>query len=62
MHILVTAILCYLAIGAALFAHPASPAAPDDFDWRRQIDVFRATLPLVLGWPFALWRLARPRG
>jgi hypothetical protein len=59
MEILATAALCYLAIGAAFFAHPASPAAPDDFHWRRQIGVFRASLPEVLGWPLTLWRFAR---
>jgi hypothetical protein len=58
MEILVTAALAYVAIGAAFFAHPASPALPDDFHWRRQIEVFRATLPEVLGWPVALWRIA----
>jgi len=59
MEILVTAALLYLAIGAAFFAHPPSPARPDDFDWRNQIDVFRATLPDVLIWPVALWRFGR---
>jgi len=59
MEILVTAALVYVAIGAAFFAHPASPAQPDDFDWRNQIDVFRATLPDVLGWPLGLWRFGR---
>ncbi len=53
--------LLYLAIGAALFAHPASPALPDDFDWRNQINVFRATLPDVLLWPVALWRFGKSR-
>ena len=56
MEILATAALCYLAIGAAFFAHPASPAVPDDFHWRSQIDVFRATLRDVVVWPVALWR------
>jgi hypothetical protein len=59
METLVTAALVYLAIGAAFFAHPASPARSDDFDWRNQIEVFRATLPDVLGWPVALWRFGR---
>jgi hypothetical protein len=59
MEILVTAALVYVAIGAAFFAHPASPARPDDFHWRNQIDVFRATLPDVLSWPVALWRFGR---
>jgi len=56
MEILLSFLLAYVAIGAACFAHPGSPALPDDFHWRRQIDVFRATLPDVLGWPLALWR------
>jgi hypothetical protein len=59
MEIFVTLALCYLAVGAALFAHPASPAMPGDFDWRRQIGVFRATFPEVLAWPLALWRFGR---
>ena len=58
MEILATAALCYLAIGAAFFAHPASPAVPDDFHWRRQIGVFRATLTDVVAWPLTLWRFA----
>jgi hypothetical protein len=58
MEYLVTAILGYLAIGAACFAHPASPALPDDFHWRRQIGVFRTTLPEVMAWPLTLWRFA----
>ena len=58
MQYLVTTVLVYLAIGAAFFAHPASPAMPDDFNWRRQIAVFRATLPEVLVWPLTLWRFA----
>ncbi len=48
--------LVYLAIGAACFAHPPVPAAPDDFNWRRQIDVFRSNLFDVLIWPLALYR------
>jgi hypothetical protein len=59
MEILTTAALAYVAIGAAFFAHPASPALPEDFDWRNQINVFRATLPDVLGWPLALWRFGK---
>lgn len=59
MHILITAALLYLAIGAAFFAHPASPALADDFHWRSQIGVFRTTLPEVLAWPLALWRFGR---
>jgi len=56
MDYLVTFALLYVAIGAALFAHPASPALPDDFHWRNQIDVFRLTLPEVIAWPLALYR------
>ena len=56
MDILFTTALVYLAIGAACFAHPAGPALPDDFHWRSQIDVFRATLFDVLAWPLTLWR------
>ena len=59
MHILVMAVLCYLAVGAAFFSHPASPALPDDFHWKNQLGVFRATLPEVLLWPVALWRFGR---
>jgi len=59
MQILVTAALVYVAIGAACFAHPASPAQPEDFDWRNQIAVFRTTLRDVLTWPVALWRFGR---
>jgi len=59
MEILVTFIIVYVAIGAAFFAHPASPALPDDFHWRTQIGVFRATLPDVLGWPVTLWRFGQ---
>ncbi|HLY44642.1 MAG TPA: hypothetical protein VKQ73_03610 [Stellaceae bacterium] len=59
MYILVTALLCYLAIGAACFAHPASPALPGDFHWRRQLGIFRATLPDVLCWPARLWLSGR---
>ena len=56
MEILVTCALAYVAIGAAFFAHPASPAVPNDFHWRNQVGVFRATLPDVIAWPLALWR------
>ena len=50
------------AIGAAFFAHPASPAIPDDFNWRRQVGVFRTSLPEVLAWPLTLWRFWRNFG
>jgi hypothetical protein len=59
MDILFTFILCYLAIGAAFFAHPASPVTPNDFHWKSQIGVFRASLPEVLLWPITLWRFGR---
>jgi hypothetical protein len=59
MEILITSGLLYVAIGAAFFAHPASPALPGDFHWRSQIGVFRATLPEVLAWPVTLWRGGR---
>ncbi|MBV8889917.1 MAG: hypothetical protein JO267_12170 [Alphaproteobacteria bacterium] len=58
METLVILCLVYLAIGAAFFAHPGSPALPNDFHWRGQIGVFRDSLPEVLGWPLALWRFA----
>ena len=56
-----TILICvfgYIAFGAACFCHPPSPARPNDFNWRNQIDVFRVTLPEVLCWPVALWRFA----
>lgn len=59
MEILITSVMAYLAIGAAFFAHPASPAVPDDFHWRAQIGVFCGSLPEVLAWPVALWRFGR---
>jgi hypothetical protein len=59
MELLVTFVLVYVAIGAAFFAHPASPALPEDFHRRTQMSVFRVTLPDVLGWPVTLWRFGR---
>ena len=56
MDILFTSALMYVAVGAAFFAHPESPAVPNDFHWRNQVGVFRATLPDVLAWPLTLWR------
>jgi hypothetical protein len=47
--------LVYLAIGAAIFAHPPMPATPGDFHWRRQIHVFRSNFRDVMIWPLALW-------
>jgi hypothetical protein len=58
MEAFIILMLAYPAIGALLFAHPPTPATPDDFHWRNQVSVFRQSLPLVLGWPMALWRLA----
>lgn len=52
--------MMYLAIGAALFAQPQPGSAePDDFNWRRQGEIFRNTLPAVLAWPLVLWRMLR---
>jgi hypothetical protein len=59
MEILANLILFYFAVGAAFFAHPAGQAVPNDFDWRHQIRIFRATVPEVLAWPVTLWRLCQ---
>lgn len=61
METIVLLVLFYLAVGAALFAHSSYPGVPNDFDWRNQIAIFRATLPEVLAWPLALWRLCYDR-
>jgi hypothetical protein len=61
MEIVVTLVLFYLAVGAALFAHSAYPGIPNDFDWRSQIAIFRATFIDVLAWPVALFRLCAER-
>jgi hypothetical protein len=53
--------LVYLAIGAAIFAHPPAPATPNDFHWRRQFAVFRDNLLDVFVWPVALWQLLANR-
>ena len=47
--------LIYIAIGAAIFAHPRFPLTPQDFHWRRQIAVFRDNFRDVLIWPLAVW-------
>jgi hypothetical protein len=47
--------LIYLGIGAAIVTFPPVPATPDDFHWRRQIELLRANLVDVLVWPIALW-------
>ena len=59
METLLVLVLVYLAIGATCFSHPASPAEPNDFHWRTQIGVFRATLPEVILWPVTAWRFGR---
>ena len=58
METLLYCVLGYLAVGAVCFSHPAGPLEPNDFHWRNQFAVFRASLPEVLAWPLALWRLA----
>ena len=58
MATLVIVSLMYVAVGAAFFAQPqAGTATPADFTLRRQGEIFRETLPVVLLWPWALWRL-----
>ena len=61
MEIVTMLILFYLAVGAALFAHPPYPGVLDDFDWRTQSAIFRATFIDVLAWPVALFRLCADR-
>ena len=53
--------LMYLALGVAFFAYPRGRATPDDFSPLGQIAVFCDTLPLVLTWPIAVWRLVAAR-
>ena len=48
--------MIYLAVGAVLFAQPGPGALPADSSLARQGEIFRATLPLVLGWPVVLLR------
>ena len=59
METLVILALCYVATGAAFFAHPASPAVLGDFHWRGQIGVFLSSLREVLAWPVVLWGFSR---
>ena len=54
--------LIYLAIGAVLFALIPGQALPADFHWRNQAAAFRDSLPDVLAWPLALWRICRNGG
>jgi hypothetical protein len=53
--------LIYIAIGVAIFAHPRLPFTPQDFHWRRQIDVFRSNFRDVMIWPLALYLLVIER-
>jgi hypothetical protein len=53
--------LFYIAIGVAIYAHPPFPLAPQDFHWRRQMEVFRGNFRDVLVWPVALWMGAAER-
>jgi hypothetical protein len=55
-------VLMYLALGVAFFAYPRGRATPDDFSPLGQVSVFCDTLPLVLTWPIAVWRLLAARG
>ncbi len=59
METLADFVLIYLAIGAVLFALIPGQASPVDFHWRNQATAFRDSLPEVLAWPRALWRLCR---
>lgn len=59
---LVELALIYLAIGAVLFALIPGEALPADFHWRNQAVAFRDSLPEVITWPLALWRVCRNRG
>jgi len=56
---LVELVLVYLAVGAVLFALIPGRAMPCDFHWRNQADAFRDSVPEVLAWPLALWRMCR---
>jgi len=53
--------LIYIAIGAAIYAHPPIPFSPQDFHWRRQMAIFRANFRDVMVWPLALWLWAAER-
>jgi hypothetical protein len=61
MEIAVTLLLMYLAMGVAFFAHPRGRATPDNFTPMGQASIFFDTLPLVLTWPLAVWRLIDAR-
>ena len=62
MQSLVEFVLVYLAIGTVLFALIPGQALPADFHWRNQAAAFRDSLPDVLTWPLALWRVCRSGG
>ena len=57
MEIAVMLLIMYVALGAACFAHPRGDATVNDFTPLGQASVFFDTLPLVLTWPVAVWRL-----
>ena len=57
MEIALTVLLMYVALGVACFAHPRGEATTSDFTPIGQASVFFDTLPLVLTWPLAAWRL-----
>jgi hypothetical protein len=55
-HVVIFAMM-YVAVGAGLFAQPApGTAEPEDCSTRRQVTIFRETLPDVLAWPVVLFR------
>jgi hypothetical protein len=56
---LVEIVLVYLAVGAVLFSLIPGQAMVCDFHWRNQAGTFRDSLPKVLAWPLALWRLCQ---
>ena len=56
MEMLLISLMMYLAVGVALFAHPADEAELDDFHWRGQIAIFLSTWRDVVQWPMALLR------
>lgn len=59
METLVQFALIYLAIGAVLFGLMPGQGRPSDFHWRDQAQAFRDSVPEVLGWPLALWRVCQ---
>ncbi|MGC2198733.1 MAG: hypothetical protein WA633_01075, partial [Stellaceae bacterium] len=57
METLVEFALIYVAIRAIFFALIPGQALSLNFHWRNQAESFRDSLPEVLAWPVALWRL-----